>query len=86
MPVGNRTINLSPDPLLYLTTWNVLPGLFLNYAGVFSPQGTSVAMINIPDSPLLIGLEIHSAFVTLDTQAPSGVKSISSTSSFTIVK
>jgi hypothetical protein len=86
MPVDHRTIDLTPDPLLYLSTWNAIPGLFLNYAGVFSPRGMSVAKINVPDSPLLIGLKIYSAFVTLDQASPPGVVSISNTSSFTIGK
>ena len=40
MPIDQRQIHLSPDLLLYLTTWNAIPGLFLNYAvnEIFSVQ------------------------------------------------
>jgi hypothetical protein len=84
--IDARKIHLSADPLLYLSTWNVFPGLFVNYAGRVSPHGNSTAFINLPKASALIGVRMHSAFVTLDPAAPSGVKSISNTSSLTITK
>jgi len=84
--IGERKIGLSADPLLYLSTWNVLPGLFVNYAGRISPHGHSKAFVNLPKVSALIGVRLHTAFVTLDPAAPSGVKSISNTSSFTITQ
>jgi len=49
-------------------------------------KGQAKAASNIPNITALIGQKIHSAFVTLDPQAPSGIKSISNLFSFTITK
>jgi len=42
--------------------------------------------IHIPNIPALIGVRLHSALVTLDSPAPSGIQSISNTFSFSITK
>ena len=47
---------------------------------------TVEAAIHIPNLPALIGVRLHSAFVTLGPSAPSGIRSISNTFSFTITK
>jgi len=86
MSIDARKIHLSPDPVLYLSTWNAHPGMFVNYTGRISPHGQSTAFINLPKASALIGIRLHTAFVTLDPAAPSGVKSISNTSSFTVTQ
>jgi len=60
--------------------------LFRDYGGMLDKAGAAKAQIHIPSSTLLIGVTLHSAFVTLDGGAPQGVKSISPTFSFPITK
>ena len=84
--IDTRMIGLSADPVLYLSTWNVFPSMFVNYVGRISPRGHSLAFFNIPDLTAMIGIRIHTAFVTLDPLSPSNVKSISNTFSFSITK
>jgi len=86
IPVDKRRIDLSPDSLLLATVSNFWPSIFSGYRGVISTSGQAKAAINIPNIQAFIGLRIHTAFVTLDPQAPSGIKSISTTFSFTITK
>ena len=86
IPLGIRQIDLSPDNLLVVSAGNLWPWIFSNYRGVLDSQGQAQAAIHIPNLPALIGLRIHSAFVTLDPTAPWGIRSISDTESFTITK
>jgi hypothetical protein len=62
------------------------PSVFWGYQGVMDAKGESQAAIHIPSIPALIGVRLHTAFVTLDPQAPSGIRSISNTFSFSITK
>jgi beta-propeller repeat-containing protein len=82
--IGMRTLDLSLDTLLVATVQDVWPGLFQGYAGVLDSQGYAKAEIRIPALPALIGVRIHTAFVTLDAGYPFGIYSISDTVSFTI--
>ena len=84
IPVGTRQIGLSLDPLLFLSVSMPPPGLFVNYSGTISAQGTASAVINIPNIKQLSGIRIYTAFVTLSPAAPQGVKSISNTAVFSI--
>ena len=84
IPLGSRNLGLSPDTLLVLSVSGVLPPVFSSYAGFISSQGVAQAAIHIPNDSSLVGIRIHSAFVTLDLAAPLGVQSISDTASFTI--
>jgi hypothetical protein len=81
-----RRINLGPDNLLAVSVANQLPGVFAGYCGVLDGQGQARASIHIPNIPPLVGARIHTAFVTLDSGAPAGIRSISSTEMFTIGK
>ena len=85
IPIGTRQIGLSPDPLLALSVGGLLPGVFAAYSGKLDPGGRATAKVNIPNDPLLKGIRIHSAFVTLDGGSPFGIKSISGTFTFTIL-
>ncbi|MBN2492244.1 MAG: hypothetical protein JXQ29_15465 [Planctomycetes bacterium] len=46
--------------------------------------GRAPAAIPVPNIPPLVGTQFHTAFVTVDPQAPSGIASISNPPSFTI--
>ncbi|MBN2492238.1 MAG: SBBP repeat-containing protein [Planctomycetes bacterium] len=82
--IDTRRIELSPDPLLFLTILGALPGVFPNCAGVLDAQGQAQAAIHIPNVPSVKGIRIYTAFVTLRATAPSGVANISNTFLFTI--
>ena len=86
IPIDTREINLGVDALLQVSLTGLLPAVFVNYAGFLDAQGTARATLAIPPAPGLVGLPIHTAFVTLDATAPSGVRSISNTFGFTITK
>jgi hypothetical protein len=86
IPIDTRSLNLSPDGLLFVSTSGFWPGIFSGYRGVIDSKGQAQATINIPNVTVLIGTRLHTAFVTLDPAAPSGVRSISNTDSFTIAK
>jgi len=86
IPIDTRTLNLSPDNLLLVTVNDYWPWIFSGYRGVMDAKGQAGAAIHIPNVPALIGVRLHSAFVTLSPSAPSGVKSISSPFSFSITK
>jgi hypothetical protein len=83
-PIGSRTLKLSLDDLLLVTVNGWLPFLFQNYAGVLDAGGKARAAIAIVNDTRLVGTRLHTAFLTLDANAPFGVKSISDTFSFAI--
>jgi len=82
--LGNRTIGLDADGLLWISLSGLVPDVFQGYAGAIGADGHAAAALALPPLPATVGLRIHTAFVTLDPAAPSGVRSISSTRSFTI--
>jgi hypothetical protein len=84
IPLGSRQIGLSADDLLMVSTLGLLPTVFVNYAGVLDAGGQAKARIDILNDRALIGIRLHSAFVTLDPSAPFGIRSISNTFSFSI--
>jgi len=86
IPIDYRLIGLSPDALLSVSVSDLWPSIFSGYRGVLDSRGQAQAAIHIPNLPLLVGTRVHTAFVTLDAQAPSGIKSIGNTVSFVIAK
>jgi len=86
IPIDSRKVDLSPDGLLAVTVMGYWPAVFAGYRGVIDSKGQAQATIHIPNIPALIGVRLHSAFVTLDPAAPSGIRSISNTFSFSITK
>jgi len=84
IPIDTRQLGLSPDNLLVLSTGGFLPSVFQNYAGNLDASGSATAALNIPPFPMLKGVRIYTAFLTLKLTAPSGVSSISNTFLFTI--
>jgi len=86
IPIDTRRIDLSPDWLLTVSVAGGWPTIFSGYRGVIDSKGQAQAAIHIPNIPSLIGVRLHSAFVTLDPAAPSGIRSISNALSFSITK
>jgi len=84
IPIDSRKLGLSPDGILVASVSGALPTVFEKYVGYIESNGTGKAKLNIPQLPVLTGVRLHSAFITLLASAPSGVKSISNTFSFTI--
>ena len=84
IPIDTRSLGLTPDDLLVLSTSGLAPGIFKDYAGLLDAQGSAKARLNIPNIPVLKGIRIYSAFVTLKATAPSSVSSISNTFLFSI--
>jgi hypothetical protein len=84
IPIGNRTLGLSPDPLLSVSVNGYWPWMFASYRGFIDSRGHASAAIHLPNLTALRGLRIHTAFVTLSPPAPWGIKSISNTFSFTV--
>ena len=83
-PLGKRKLNLDLDDMLTVSVGGLLPTIFRNYTGVLDGNGNAQASIMIPSDKALVGIYIHSAFVTLDRNAQLGIKSISETFSFYI--
>jgi len=86
IPIDARTLSLSPDNLLVATVFNHWPSIFSDYQGAIGANGQARAAVHIPNVPALVGVRLHSAFLTLDPVAPSGVRSISNTFSFSVAK
>jgi hypothetical protein len=84
--IDRRRLDLTPDDLLVATVNDLWPWLFSGYRGVIDGNARATAAIHIPGIPVFIGMTIHTAFVTLDAQAPSSIRSISNTASFQITK
>ena len=82
IPIDTRTLGLAPDALLTLSVSGLAPGVFGDYAGTIgtgATAGRATATLTIPAIPALVGARVHSAFVTLDPNASSGVARISNT-------
>jgi len=86
IPIDTRTLALSPDDLLRVSVNDYWPWIFAGYRGVMDVNGQAHAAIHLPNIPALIGVRLHTAFLTIDPQAPSGIRSISTTFSFSITK
>ena len=84
IPIDNRSLELSPDNLLVLSVGGLIPAFFQNYSGILDSSGKASARLAIPNLPVLKGIRIYTAFVTLNPSAPTGVQSISNSFLFTI--
>jgi hypothetical protein len=84
IPIGSRTLNLSLDAILDASVNGYLPTVFQNYAGLLDAQGQGKASVVLPPIPALVGVRLHSAFLTIKAGEPFNLKSISPTYSFTI--
>jgi hypothetical protein len=54
----------------------VVPTIFKDYSGYVDTNGQAVASVVIPPENALVGYSLYTAFVLLDTSAPSGAASI----------
>jgi len=86
IPIDTRQLDLSPDALLAVTVMGYWPSVFSGYRGVIDAKGQARATIHVPSLPALIGVGLHSAFVTLDPASPSGIRSISNAFAFSVTK
>ncbi len=84
IPIDTRKLELSPDDLLVLSTGGTVPSIFEKYAGILDAGGQAKAKLHIPNSSVLKGIKIYTAFITLKATAPSGISGISNTFLFTI--
>jgi len=85
-PIGTRQIGLSLDDLLVVSVGGFLPGVFQNYSGIMDAKGQGTAKLAIPNIAGLVGIRLHSAFVTLKSGMPFNIQAISNTFTFTIAK
>jgi hypothetical protein len=84
IPIDTRFIPLTADIVFLVSLNGVLPTIFSNYANVLNAIGENTAALNLPAIGALVGTTIHTAFVTIDGAAPSGIKSISTPYIFTV--
>jgi hypothetical protein len=84
IPIDTRQLGLSADGLLVMSVGGLLPSVFKTYAGMLDKAGAATASLDIPNIPVLKGVRIYTAYVTLLATAPSGVSGISNTFLFTI--
>ncbi len=80
-PIGGRSIALTVDPLFVASVQGVFPTVFVNYVGTITAPGRASAGIVLPPFPALVGIQLHSAFVTFGA---GGIRSVSNTWSFGI--
>jgi hypothetical protein len=84
IPIDTRQLGLSADAILVASVGGYLPTVFKDYAGTLDAAGKGKGTINIPNFPALVGVKLHSAFVTIDSKSPSSIKSISPTETIAI--
>ena len=82
--IDTRKLGLSADAILTASVSGWMPSVFIDYAGILDAAGKGKGTINIPSIPALVGIKLHSAFVTIDSSAPSNIKSISPTETIAI--
>jgi hypothetical protein len=66
------------------STSGLVPTIFSAYNGFLDASGAATAKLNLPAAPILAGIHIYTAFVSVDTAAPSGIFTISNTVGITI--
>ncbi|MBN2489934.1 MAG: hypothetical protein JXQ29_03680 [Planctomycetes bacterium] len=83
--IDTRQLDLSLDAVLQASTGGTLPSVFEAYSGNLDAAGAGQAKLHLPNIPLLVGIRLHTAFLTIKLGEPSNVKSISPTFSFTVL-
>ena len=86
IPIDTRLLHLGMDALLVVTVQGLLPTVFSRYSGLLDGAAQATAAIRTPNAPALVGVRIHSAFVTVKSKAPSNLRSSGNTFSFDITK
>lgn len=82
--LDGRALRLSFDGVMWLSISGLAPTVFERYGRLLDASGNGVARLNVPNAPPLIGIAIHSAFVTIDTNATPVIRTVSHTASFRI--
>jgi hypothetical protein len=78
-------LDLSLDPLFFLTAANRLPFLFKNFSGYLDPYGEASASIGIPAGcPAGLGIPIFVSGLVTDSRVPGGVTTVGNTHWFTL--
>lgn len=77
IPIGQFKLELSADDLLVASTSGMLPTVFRKYSGLLDAKGQGQARLAIPNIPLLKGVRIYSAFLTIDPARPGAVSQVS---------
>lgn len=75
--IRSRLMGLSLDGLLLISVQGLAPSVFSGYAGSLDPFGNASATMTIPAVSSLVGVWVHTAFLTIAPSSPSGIKSIS---------
>jgi hypothetical protein len=70
VPLNPPLLNLDFGPA-------IPPGVFVNFVGLSNASGGATAVVNVPNVPQLIGVNLSAAFGYLDPVAPSGIGGIS---------
>ena len=65
------TVPLDLDNLLILSVQNLVPGFFMNFAGILDKYGEATGQLNIPASIGLVGVPFHAAAVLYNPQGIS---------------
>jgi len=84
IPFGRRAIPLTLDAVFLLSVSGALPQVFEDYSGFLDPKGKALAAIHIPDHRELVGVRLHTAFVTLPSTSQVALSSISPPLVFTV--
>jgi len=83
---GGLRFPLDPDGLFFATAANLLPTLFQNYRGHLGVDGTANLTIQVPSLAALVGLTIHTAGLTVNLAAPTGIHVISNVATVQVEK
>ena len=83
-PIGTRSIGISVDNVFGASVSGLLTAIFKDYSGLLDGNGKAKAQLILPSITQLVGVRIHSAFVTVKSGEPENIKSISGTYSFTV--
>jgi hypothetical protein len=86
IPLGKRQLNLSLDTFLLVSVQGLLPTVFRRYTGLLNSGGMGSADMAIPNDASLIGLRLHTAFLTLKAGEPFNISSISNTFTFSVIR
>jgi hypothetical protein len=78
----SRVVPLADSSLLLLPGSGA--GVFTDGFGVLDGSGTAFTRFHVPQVPVLSGLTLYFAFVTLDPRRPLGIDSISDARAVTI--
>ena len=74
---GGRRFGLDPNPLFLATAQDLLPSIFVGYRGRLSVSGNTTLSVRVPNLPVLAGIDLFTAGVTLAPAAPGGIHLVS---------